>query len=296
MEKKRHTNDSNKEVIARGSLLVFAIFILALSYNLLFLPNNLVIGGVSGLAIVVQEITEVDGTVFIYAATIVLICLSYLLLGKEKTNNAVIGSILYPVMITFTAPIASCLLPYFQFDDLYLIAIIGAILFGFGNGIVFKYNFSTGGTDIITSICSKYFKFPEGKSMLFSNVFVIIIGGYVFGFELMLLALIILYISTLVLDKVLFEISDSFVFYIFTEKEKEVTNVILDEFKTGYTILPTKGGYSHKKGELIMAVLPNREYFHFKERILETDKNAFFVICDCYESYNGYKKKNIPYI
>lgn len=288
--------ESNKKTIFRGTLLVFSVFVLALCYNLFFLPNDLVIGGVSGLAIVIQKATGFNATTFIYICTIFLILLSYLLLGKDKTKNTIIGSILYPIMITFTAPIAEVLIPYFTFDDIYLIGIISAILFGFGNGIVFRYGFSTGGTDIITSILTKFFKLSEGKTMLFSNLFIICIGGTIFGLYLMLIDLMILYVSTLVLDKVMFDISNSKVFYVFTRKEEDVKDVILNKFQTGFTVIPTKGGYSHEKGTIIMAVLPNRDYYHFKQKILEVDKKAFFIICDCYESFGGYKKENIPYM
>lgn len=289
-------DSENKKTIFRGSLFVVSVFLLALVYNLLFLPNHLVIGGVSGLAIVVQKVTGISATTFIYASTVFLLIMSYIFLGKEKTKNSIIGSILYPVMITFSAPVAEVLLPFFKDVDMYIIAIISAIIFGFGNGIVFRYGFSTGGSDIVTSILTKFFKFSEGKTMLASNIIVIAFSGYIFGLNLMLIDLLILYISTIVLDKVMFDISNSKVFYVFTRKEDEVTNVILNVFKTGFTILPTKGGYSHKNGTVIMAVLPNRDYYHFKNRILEIDEKAFFIICDCYESFNGYMKENIPYM
>lgn len=288
--------ETNRIVIFRGTLFVLSVFLLALCYNLLFLPNDLVIGGVSGLAIVLQKAIGLNATLFIYVSTIFLICMSFIFLGKEKTMNSIIGSILYPIMITFTAPIAEVLIPYFADVDIYIIAIISAIVFGFGNGIVFRYGFSTGGTDIITSILTKFFKLSEGKTMWFSNVVVILIGGYIFGLNLMLLDLLILYVSTLVLDKVMFDLSNSKVFYVFTRKEEEVIDIILNTFKTGFTAIPTKGGYSHKKGTIIMSVLPNREYYHFKNKILECDSKAFFIICDCYESFNGYKKENIPYM
>lgn len=286
----------NKKIIIRGIIFVWSVFLLALCYNLIYVPNNLVIGGVSGLSIVFNEITGYSARSFIYVATVILLCMSYIFLGKEKTHNTIIGSILYPIMVSITLPIAEVLIPYFESVDIYILAIISAIVSGFGNGIVFRYGFSTGGTDIITSILTKFLKLSEGKTMLFSNVVVIILGGFVFGLNLMLLAILILYVSTIVLDKVMFDISYSKVFYVFTKKESEVTSVILEEFKTGFTILPTKGGYSHKDGFLIMTVLPNRDYFKFKNRILEIDNKSFFIICDCYESYNGYKKENIPYM
>ena len=288
--------DDFKSILNKGILLVFSVFLLALCYNLFLLPNNLTVGGVSGIAIVVQEICGFDSTLFIYISTIFLIITSFIFLGKKTTLNTILGSIMYPIMITLTAPIANYLLPYFEFNDIYLIAFMSAILLGFANGLVFRYNFSTGGTDIITLICTKYFKIPEGKAMFASNIIVIILGGYVFGLYLMLINLLILYINSLVLDKIKFDLSDSKIFYVFTHKEDKVITMILDGFNTGYTIMPTQGGYSHKEGSVIMAVLPNREYFSFKNAIVHTDPKAFFIVCDCYESFGGYKKKNIPFL
>ncbi len=284
-----------KKTIIRGILFVFSVFLLALCYNLLLLPNELVIGGVTGLSIIADEMLGINPQIFIYISNGVLIGLSYLLLGKEKTKNTIIGAILYPIMVTFTVPIANVLIPYFQFEEFWITALFAAITFGISNGMVFRYGYSTGGSDIMISIFSKYFKFPEGRSMLFINILIIAIGGVVFGFELMIYALMVLYLSSIILDKVMFDISNSKVFYVFTKREKDVEKIILEEFNTGFTVFPTKGGFSHKSGTVLMAVLPNRDYYHFKNRILDIDRNAFFVICDCYESQGGYKKDNIPY-
>ncbi len=288
-------NDTIKTIV-RGTLFVFSVFLLAFSYNLLFLPNNLVIGGVGGIAIILNNLFGLDTSIVIYVSNAILIFLSYVLLGKEKTKNTILGAILYPVMITLSLPIATYLLPYMDFSDFWITALLGALSFGLSSGMVFRYGYSTGGSDIMISIFSKYFKFPEGQSMLFMNILIIIVGGFVFGLELMIYALLVLYLSSLVLDKVMFDISNSKVFYVFSSKEKEVEQVILKEFNTGFTLLPTKGGYSKKDSTLMMAVLPNREYYHFKNRILEVDPQAFFIICDCFESQGGFKKKNIPYV
>ncbi len=288
--------DSNKKIIVRGVLLVFSIFLLALSYNLLLLPNDLVIGGVSGLAIIFTRITGFNDAIFIYSCNAILITLSYFLLGKEKTKNTIVGAILYPIMITFTVPIAHVLIPYFNFDDFWLTTLLAALTFGLGSGMVFRYGYSTGGSDIMISIVTKFFKLPEGSSMLFLNLIIVSAGGLIFGLEMMIYAIIVLYISSLVLNKVMFDISNSKTFYIVSEDEENIKKMILEEFKTGFTIMPTKGGYKNKGGSMIMTVLSNREYYHFKNRVLEIDSKAFFVISDCYEAQGGYKRKNIPYV
>ncbi len=289
-------NEDKLTEIVRGTLLVFSIFLLALTYHLFFLPNDLVIGGVSGLSIITNSAFNIDPQIFIYVSNAFLILMSYIFLGKEKTKNTIIGAILYPIMITFSEPIAELLIPYFAFDDFWLTALLAGTLFGLGSGLVFRYGYSTGGSDIMISIFSKYFKAPEGRSMLVMNIGIIFAGGFIFGLELTIYALLVLYLSSIVLDRVMFDLSNSKVFYVFTKNEKDVKNVILKEFKTGFTVLPTKGGYSHEDGILLMAVLPNRDYYYFKNRILEVDDKAFFIICDCYESMGGYKKKNIPYV
>ena len=103
-------------------------------------------------------------------------------------------------------------------------------------------------------------------------------------------------ISSVFIDKILYGISDSKVFYIFTRKPKILKKVILEEFESGFTILPTKGGYSHTRGSLLMVVVSNRDYYKFKNKILEIDPNAFFVIDDCYEVNGGMRKSNIPFL
>lgn len=286
---------TNKQIVLKGLSFVFAVFLLALSYNLLFLPNDLVIGGVSGLSIIFQKTLNINPQIFIYVVNFGLIILSFALLGKEKTNNTIIGAILYPCMITFTTPIAKMLLPYFTFNEFIMVAILAGIMNGFSNGMVYRCGYSTGGSDTVVLIMSKYLKMSEGKAILINDILIIGVGALVFGLNKAIYALIVVVISSTIVDRIIYGISNSKVFYVFTKKDREVKKTIFEEFKTGFTILPTKGGYSHENGILIMCVLTNRDYYKFKKRILELDPKAFFVICDCYESQGGYKKHKLPF-
>ncbi len=285
-----------REMLLSGVFFVLSIFLLAMCYNLFFYPNNLVIGGLSGLSIIVDKVFKITPSTFILVANILLLSLSFLLLGKEKTFNSALGSLLYPVMITISAPIATFLLPLLKSNDFWIIVILSAIFNGISSGLIFKYGFTTGGSDIIVQIISKYFKVTEGKSTLIINIIIISIASVTFGITKAFYAVVILFLSSTIFDKVLFEQSNSKVFYIYTKKIEAVKKIILEEFSTGFTILPTVGGYSHEKGEFLMSVLPNRHYYSFKNKILEVDPEAFFVINDCYESQGGYRKKNIPFL
>lgn len=285
-----------KDALVVGITFVFGVFLLALSYNMFLLPNNFVVAGMSGIGIALESLFGLNATVFIYASTLILLVVSFIFLGKEKTKNTIMGSILYPIMITLTAPIANALNSHFPIDDMMLILLFSFITYGGGNGLIYKYGYTTGGNDVLMQLLNKYLKIPESKGLMAVNIIVILFGAATFGYMKAIYATIILMLSTLFIDKIMFGIADSKLFYIYTREEKKVKKAILEELESGFTILPTKGGYSHTKGNLIMCVVPNRDYYLFKNRILEIDPKAFFIIDSCYEVNGGVKRSNLPFL
>lgn len=284
------------KIIFEGIAFVLGVFLLALCYNLFLLPNNFAFAGMSGIAIILHKLTGINPTTFIYIANFTLLIISFIFLGWDKTKKTIVGTLLYPMMITFTLPIAKVLMPYFQFEELIITAVLAALFYGISNGLIFKSGYTTGGNDVIMQLLNKYLHIPESKGLMVVNVIVIICCAFVFSIEIGIYALIIMFISSLLIDKVMYGISDSKVFYIFTRKPKILKKAILEEFESGFTILPTKGGYSHTRGSLLMVVVSNRDYYSFKTKILEIDPNAFFVIDDCYEVNGGVKRSNLPFM
>lgn len=289
-------NNINKETLLSGIAFVFGTFCLALCYNLFFASNDIVVGGMSGLAIIIEKLTNFNAQVFIYASSIILILISYVFLGKEETKKTAIGSILYPVFITFTNPVAKFLLKYFAFKEILVTVVLASLLYGFSNGIIYKFGYTTGGSDVIMQLLCKYFYISEGKSSIVFNILIIVFGALIFGFDIGAYAVIILVVSSMLVDKIIIGVSSSKKFLIYTRKIKEVKKAIEKEFKTGYTVFPTIGGYSHVRSSMIMCVISNRDVNLFKEKILEIDKEAFFVVSDCYEVIGGVKRSNLPFI
>ncbi len=285
-----------KDFFPRIVVLIFGIFLLALNYNLFLLPNHLVIGGTTGLSIVFETLFGWNPTTFLYLATFLLIIISLLFLGIKKTSASIIGSILYPFFVTLTKPLAECLEFYIQFDNVILLILAVGILYGIANGMIYKAGFDTGGSDIIMRILNKYCHLPEGKSAFTTQIFIILIGGFVFGINNLIYAIIILILYTNIVDKIIIGISDSKLFFIYTKKWNKVEEYILNELHTGVTILETEGGYSKTKNNLLMCVVPNKDYYLFKEVVLEIDPSAFLVINDCYEVKGGVKRKNVPFL
>ena len=293
---KEKISKDTKEVLLTGCSFVFGTFCLALCYNLFFVPNNLVVGGTSGLAIVIEKLTGFDKQIFIYISSIILLIVSYIFLGKEVTKRTVVGSLLYPIFVTFTEPIAKFLLIYLSFQEILVTVVLASLLYGFSNGIIYKFGYTTGGSDVMMQVLCKYCHFSEGVSSIIFNITIILLGSFVFGFDMGVYAIIILVVSSMVVDKIIIGISDSKKFMIYTRESRKVKTLIEEEFMTGFTIFPTVGGYSHIRGAMIMCVIGNRDVNLFKMRIKEIDPTAFFVISDCYEVQGGVKRSNLPFI
>lgn len=287
---------ADKEIIMDGVLFVIGVFLYALCFNLFLIPNDLVVSGFSGVAIVFQRLFNWSPSLFIYIMNGLLLLICPIFLGWKATKKNIAGSIMYPLMITISAPVATFLNNYVIGDDFYLILLLSIMLYGISSGFIYRGGFSTGGSDIIMQIFNKYFKISESKAMIFANGLIILIGTIVFGFNKGVYSLIILICSTYFIDKIMFGLSDSKVFYIYTKKVRKVKSLIINDFQTGFTSIPSRGGYSKKSGFLIMCVVSNRDYYEFKQRLLEIDPNAFLIINRCFEVNGGVKRSNMPFM
>ena len=243
---------NKKSYLKRFIQFFLGCFIIALAYNIFIASNNLVPGGVGGIAIILNRFFNINNSLSILIMNLILILISYFLLGKEKTRASILGTILLPLLIAITENINYIF--KINTSQVLLSAIFGGILYGFGAGLVFKAGFTTGGTDIINQIISKYCKITLGKSMLFSDGLIVLSSGLFFGINSMMYSIIILYIISLISDRVVLGISDSKIFYIITDREEEIKNFIIKYLNHGVTVFKAKGGYSKTKENVLMAV------------------------------------------
>lgn len=285
-----------KEIIFDGCSLVFGLFFYALCFNLFLTPNDLVVSGFSGVSIVMQKLFGWTPSVFLLIANVILLVICFIFLGWKTTKKNIIGSLLYPLMVTISLPVATFLSKYIVTEDFYLTLLFAVVLYGVSSGFIYRSGFTAGGSDIIMQLINKYCNVSESKALLVANGFIICSGMIVFGFTKAVYSFIILYCSTYFIYKIMFGISDSKLFYIYTRKTRAVKKLIFEEFKTGFTTIPGTGGYSHKNGVLIMCAVSNNDYYLLKNRILEIDPSAFIVIDKCYEVNGGVKRSNIPFL
>lgn len=290
--KKKNSVEDNtiiKDIYKKGRLVRYAQFLLGImlvscAFNIFVLPNDIVYG-VSGIGVMLNKTKGINPSLIILISSLVLLVLSFFLLGKEETKNSVIGSLLYPLFVQLTEPLTQ----YINLGHTEVIVqiVFGAVLSGLGLGLIFKSGFTTGGTDILNQIFAKYFKTSMGKAMIFTDGVIIVCSLFIFGFEKFIYSLINMYIISVMSDKVMLGISKSKAFYIVTDNETSVKKFILNNLSHGVTVLEGRGGYTGNNQKVIMCIIPTKEYFIAKEGIHAIDPNAFFLVTDAYEVYGG---------
>lgn len=271
--------------LSRIALMIFALTLNALVYNVFLLPLNIVSGGIGGVATITKHLYHIDPSFMIFILSAICTLISLMYLGTEQTASTILASILYPILVKITSPVAN-LLPL-DTSDTFIIVIFAGILSGIANGLIYKSGYTNCGFPVIFRILNKYFKIAISKSNLAVNLIVIFFGALFFGSTKAMYAGTLLYINSIVLDKVLLGISNNKAFYIITSEEKEIKEYIIDKLHHNVTTFNVKGGFLEKKRKVLLSVIPSREYYRVTEGIKAIDKDAFFVVTDSYEVIGG---------
>ncbi len=208
-----------------------------------------------------------------------------IILGKKFGVKSFIGTITLPLIVLLTNHWE----PWT--DNPLLGALFGGIVVGLGIGLVFKGNASTGGTDLLAQIITKYTGLSLGTSVLLIDGIIAISAAIVFDLEKGLYALIGLYVTTKTIDIIQLGFSQSKMVYIITLKQDEVRDAIYAEIDRGVTKLPAIGGYTGEARPVLMVVVYQTEFTKLKQLIKNVDPSAFVIVSDAYEVLGeGFKR------
>lgn len=271
--------------LQKFGLALISLTMSALIYNIFLLPLNIVSGGVSGVATITNHLYDIDPSLMIFILSAACSIISLMYLGFEQTAGTIVASIIYPLLVKITAPIAT-LIPI-ETNDIFIIVIFAGVLSGIASGLFYRSGYVNCGFPVICKVLYQNFKIAISKSTLVINVIVVFFGGIFFGSLNAMYAVILLYISSLVMDKVILGISNNKAFYIITSEEDEVKEYIIDKLHHNVTTFDVKGGFLEKKRKVLLSVIPSREYYKVTEGIKNIDKEAFFVVTDSYEVIGG---------
>ena len=274
-----------KNLVAEYFFVILGAAVVALGFNLFLFPNQVASGGVSGISTILHGLFGWNAGLVQYAFNIPLFIAGVLILGKSFGFKSLLGTLALPFFVILTEDweVAT--------TDPLLAAIFGGIVVGLGIGIVFKGKASTGGTDLLAQIITKYTGLTLGTSVLLIDGVIAVSAAIVFDLERGLYAIVALFVTTKTIDVIQMGFSQSKMVYIITNKQDEVRDAIYRDVNRGVTKLPAVGGYTGEERPVIMVVVYQTEFTKLKQVVKTVDPSAFVIVSDAYEVLGeGFKR------
>ena len=276
-------------------IIVGASLIYAVGFNWCYVPNDIAFGGITGVGQIVNFLLPWApiGTVVI-VLNIPLFLLGWRLLG----GHLLISSLFAMAVSSVFIDLIDSLYQFPPMDPL-LACIFGGVLLGLSLGLVFQQGATTGGTDLLARLIKlKLSWLPMGKLLLAVDLVVIVAVALVFqNLFSALYGLVSLYISTIVMDGVLYGMDNAKVAYIISNRPKEISDTIVRELDRGVTILHGMGAYSGADKEVLFCAFKQRQIVALKRVVKEIDPSAFLIVCEAHEvlgeGFREYKQNDL---
>lgn len=276
-------------------LILLGAAVYALAFNWCYVPNGIAFGGLTGVAQLIHHLAPaVPVGTLVIVMNVPLFLLGWKLLG---------GGIL---ALSLAAMAASSLFidgiaAWYTFSPMepMLAAIFGGVLLGTGLGLVFLQGATTGGTDLMARLLKlKLAWLPMGRLLLLIDLAVIVVVATAFGrLESGLYGLVALYISTLVMDALLYGLDTAKVAYVISDAPQDIARVIMDELERSVTFLQGEGGYTGVEKRVILCAFKQREIVGVKEAVRRADPNAFMIVTNAHEvlgeGFKGYRGEGL---
>ncbi len=266
-------------------LVLIGSAIIALSFNVFLLPNQIASGGVSGISTILKSVLGLEPAYVQWAFNIPLFIAGVIFLGKQFGIKTLVGTVFLPFVILLTKHLE----PWTH--DALLGALFGGIGVGLGLGIVFRGKASTGGTDLAAQIINKYTGFTLGRCVVMIDGLIVLSAAIVFDIEKGLYALIGLYVTSKTIDLIQVGFGRSKMAMIITSKQEEVREGILNKIDRGVTKLSAYGGFTDHERPVLMCVVDQTEFTKLKQLVKSLDPSAFVVVMDAAEVLGeGFKR------
>lgn len=246
-------------------------------------PNDIAPGGVGGISTIINETTGLSIGLLYGLINVPLIIIGLIFLGKKTMIKTVIAV----AVISFTTDFALDYInmPVYENGDRLLAAIFGGIIFGFGMGLIYLREGTSGGTDIINKLINRKLPhFSLGAITLATDAVVVGASAFVYGnIESALYAVVAIFICGKVMDMILYGSFEGKMLLIFSDKYQEIAEYIIKTLDRGVTYLNGEGAYSGKQKNVICCAVHKNEYSKLKRAVKEVDPNAFIIITNAGE-------------
>ncbi len=283
------------------TLIIAGSFIMAAGYVFFITPHKIVPGGVYGIGIVIHYLTEgvfrfaPDGLPIGLLGLIMNIPLTIIgirILGPRFGIRTILGFFLTAGFIDLQTLIWGNT-PLVE-GDVLLSCIFGGVLIGFGLGLIFRSRATTGGSDIVAMIISKYTRMPLGQLLIYIDSVIVLLGLAAFGdWKIPLYSWLTIFISGKVIDATLTGANYAKSVFIISEKYKDIQEIIIHHLNRGGTLLHASGLYEGKERPVIFTTVNRRELVLLENHIRKIDQDAFVTVVDAKEVLgHGFKSLN----
>ncbi len=256
-------------------MITFGLLCYAFGFTAFILPEKIVIGSVTGLSSLIHFWLGWNVAATYYVINIILLAIAFRSVGKQFVLRTIIGASISTLFIGILQPMFPT--PIVE-QQTFMNVILGAVLCGFGLGIVFTHNGSTGGTDIIAAMVAKYSTVSFGRTMMYCDVMIICSSWLLFhSIDKIVYGLIFMVIYSVTADRVINNTRQSVQFQIISKKWKEIADNVITEAHRGCTIMDGTGWYTKSNIKIVMVMCRKHESVNIFRIIKETDREAIIT-------------------
>jgi len=258
-------------------IIYLGVLTVAIGTSVFLIPSNLAVGGITGLAIVVNHmVPQIPIGLFLIGMNIILLALGFWLIGSKFGLKTIFASL----ALSSTIWLIEAAFPLQQpvVDNIFLNLFYGILTIGIGLAIIFYHNASTGGTDILAKIINKYQQIEIGKSLLVADFLVIISAGITFGAELGLYALLGVIMNSFIIDYIIAGFNLKIKLTIITSNPEKIRNYINNNIQRGATIYRAEGAFTGEDKDVLITAMNRREFLALKSYIARVDEDAFVMV------------------
>ncbi|MGX8833308.1 YitT family protein [Amedibacillus sp. YH-ame6] len=278
-------NINRKEFMYEFLWILAGNIALAIGVAWFILPNNVLTGGLAGVAIALQKIVPLSPEMMINIGTVGLFIIGVFILGKKFAMKTILSTIAYPLLLSsFSYITANYIAPDTFIMDKYLATIYGGALMGIGIGCVFRTGASTGGMDIPPLVINKYTHIPLPRLVLIVDALTVLLGAATYGLQAALTGILSVWVSSVLINKtMMIGGHDAKNVMIVSEHHREIMDKIHETLERGTTLIQAVGGYSQEQKPVLMVVIVNKQLPQLQKLVSHIDPEAFVIVMNANE-------------
>ena len=256
-------------------LVLVGNIIYTFSVKLFLLPAQLMSCGTTGIALIVNHLTNIPISAFIFLFNMVMLCFGWWILGRQFAMTTIFSSLFYPLCLEVLNRVLG---DVYITDNILLNLAFAGMGLGLGLGLVLRGGASTGGMDIPPLILNKFFKLPVSAT-LWAFDFCILLAQMTFHpLEDLLYGILLIIVISITLNKVMLFGTSRTEVKIISEKAEEIRQGILSKVDRGLTLLHGEGGYLRRDTEVILSVVSNHELPKIETLARQIDPSCFIIV------------------